>query len=147
MFREKIAELEAKGEPKFEYKTLAHVPAAHIAGVMCYLINPMFFGGTVYWMPRFDFLQFLEYNKKFRITFLFTVPPIWLLIAKSPMVTDQFDSLVSAISGAAPLGKELQDAASSKLGKGKVYIGQTWGLSETTGSATVMPWGEKDETG
>ena len=147
MFRERIAELEATGEPKFEYKTLAHVPAAHIAGVMCYLINPMFFGGTVYWMPRFDFLQFLEYNKKFRITFLFTVPPIWLLIAKSPMVTDQFDSLVSAISGAAPLGKELQYAASSKLGKGKVFISQTWGLSETTGSATVMPWGEKDETG
>jgi 4-coumarate--CoA ligase len=147
MWKEALTERTAKGGPEFEYRTLAHLPAAHIAGVMCYLVNPMFFGGTVYWMPRFDFVQFLEYNKKFRITFFFTVPPIWLLIAKMPMVTDQFDTLEIAISGAAPLGKELQYAASSKLGKGKTFISQTWGLSETTGSVTVMPWGEKDESG
>ena len=137
----------AQSDSPFEFRTLAHLPAAHIAGVMCYLINPFFHGGTVYWMPRFDFLQFLEYNKKFQITFLFTVPPIWLLIAKMPNVTDQFDALEVAISGAAPLGKDLQHAASSKLGTGKTFISQTWGLSETTGSSTVMPWGGRDETG
>ena len=98
-------------------------------------------------MPKFDFAKFLEYNKKFRITFFFTVPPIYLLIAKMPIVTDQFDALEVAISGAAPLGKELQEAASKKLGKGKCPISQTWGLSETTGSATVMPWDQTDDTG
>lgn len=98
-------------------------------------------------MPKFDFVKFLEYNKKFRITFFFTVPPIYLLIAKTPTVTDQFDALEVAISGAAPLGKELQKAASAKLGKGNCFIAQTWGLSETTGSVTAMPWGEKDDTG
>lgn len=56
-----------------------------------------------------------------------------------PIVTDHFDSLEIAISGAAPLGKELQHAASAKLGKGKTFISQTWGLSETTGSVTGMP--------
>jgi len=56
-----------------------------------------------------------------------------------PTVTDQFDTLEIAISGAAPLGKELQHAASAKLGKGDTFISQTWGLSETTGSVTVMP--------
>lgn len=35
--------------------------------------------------------------------------------------------------GAAPLGKELQISVSKKLG---VFLAQTWGLSETTGSAT-----------
>jgi 4-coumarate--CoA ligase len=98
-------------------------------------------------MPKFDFVKFLEYNKKFRITLFFTVPPIYLLIAKMPNVTDQFDSLEVAISGAAPLGKELQHAASAKLGKGKTFISQTWGLSETTGSVTAMPWSERDDTG
>lgn len=98
-------------------------------------------------MEKFDFPLFLEYNKKFKITFFFTVPPIYLLIAKMPIVTDQFDSLEFAISGAAPLGKELQYAASAKLGKGKIFISQTWGLSETTGSVTGMPWGERDDTG
>lgn len=104
-------------------------------------------GGPVYWMPKFDFPLFLKYNKEFKITYFFTVPPIYLLIAKTPTVTDQFDFLEVAISGAAPLGKELQIAASAKLGKGKTFISQTWGLSETTGSVTSMPWGGKDDTG
>jgi acyl-coenzyme A synthetase/AMP-(fatty) acid ligase len=67
-------------------------------------------------MPRFSFPEFLAYNKKYAITYFFTVPPIYLLIAKSPEVTDQFKSLEVAISGAAPLGKDLQHAASAKLG-------------------------------
>ena len=104
-------------------------------------------GGLVYWMPRFDFAKFLEYNKKYRITVFFTVPPIYLLIAKSPAVKDHFKTLRFSISGAAPLGKELQAAASSKLGGEKTFVSQTWGLSETTGSMTLMPYGTRDESG
>ncbi len=133
--------------PSFEYRTLAHLPTAHIAGIQGYLVNPFYMGGPAYWMPRFDFVQFLEYNKRYRITFFFTVPPIYLLIAKSPFVTDQFDTCELAVSGAAPLGKELQHAASAKLGKGKMMISQTWGLSETTGSITLLPHGRQDDTG
>ncbi|TPX07721.1 uncharacterized protein E0L32_010617 [Thyridium curvatum] len=137
----------AKNNPSFEYRTIAHLPVAHIAGIQGYLVNSLFMGGPIYWMPRFDFPKFLEYNKKYRITFFFTVPPIYLLIAKSPLVTDQFDSLDSAVTGAAPMGKELQAAATKKLGKGKVILCQTWGLSETTGSITLLPKGEFDGTG
>ncbi|KAF1816440.1 4-coumarate-CoA ligase-like protein [Eremomyces bilateralis CBS 781.70] len=136
-----------RDKPNFEYRTLAHLPVAHIAGIQGYLINPFYMGGPAYWMPRFDFAQFLEYNRKYRISFFFTVPPIYLLIAKAPIITDHFDSLEVAISGAAPLGKELQHAASQKLGKGKTFISQTWGLSESTGSATIMPYGQDDDTG
>ena len=98
----------------------------------------------MYWMPKFDFVKFLEYNKTFRITTFFTVPPIYLLIAKSPLVTDQFKTLVHAITGAAPMGAELMKLAEGKLG---CNISQTWGLSETTGSVTAMKWDEHDETG
>jgi 4-coumarate--CoA ligase len=134
-------------ETPFEYRTLAHLPAAHIAGVQGYFDNAFYMGGPVYWMPKFDWQGFLDYNKRYKITFFFSVPPIFLLIAKSPQVTDQFDNLEIAISGAAPLGKEVQMAASAKLGKGKVFISQTWGLSETTGSVTSMPWRQRDTTG
>lgn len=130
-----------------DYRTIAHLPAAHIAGVQGYLVNSFYMGGTLYWMPRFDFVKFLEYNKKYKITTLATVPPIWLAIAKSPLVTDQLDSLEWAVTGAAPMGKELQLAARKKIGKGKAQLSQTWGLSETTGSITVMPRGMDDETG
>ena len=131
-------------DPPFEYRTLAHLPVAHIAGLQGYYINPTVAGGTTYWMPKFDFAKFLEYNKRFRITFFFTVPPIYLLIAKSPLVTDQFESLRHAITGAAPMGRELQELATWKLG---CTISQTWGLSETTGTVTVMPWDQRDDTG
>lgn len=126
------------------YRTLAHLPAAHIAGVQGYLINPVVAGGTVYWMPKFDFSKFLEYNKKHQITMFFSVPPIFLLIAKSPEVTDQFKTLRHAITGAAPMGAELTALAEAKLG---CTISQTWGLSETTGSVTAAPWDEHDTTG
>lgn len=128
----------------FKYRTIAHLPAAHIAGCQGYFINPTLAGGVVYWMPKFDFPKFLEYNKKFAITSFFTVPPIYLLIAKSPLVTDQFKTLENAITGAAPMGPELKIMAEEKLG---CKIGQTWGLSETTGSCTLMPWDQHDPTG
>lgn len=137
----------ARTNPAFEYRTLAHLPAAHIAGVQGYFVNPQYFGGTVYWMPRFDFPKFLEYNKKYRVTTFFSVPPIFLAIAKHPGVTNQFDTLDHAISGAAPLGREIQAAAQRKLGKGKATLAQTWGLSETTGSITALPRDMRDETG
>ena len=95
-------------------------------------------------MPKFDFPKFLEYNKRHKITFFFTVPPIYLLIAKSPLVTDQFEHLEHAVSGAAPLGAELQAQAEAKLG---CYLSQTWGLSETTGSVTLAKWDDHDLTG
>jgi acyl-CoA synthetase (AMP-forming)/AMP-acid ligase II len=98
-------------------------------------------------MSKFDFVKFLEYNKKYEITFFFTVPPIYLLIAKSPLVTDQFAHLHLAISGAAPMGRDLQEAASAKFRGGKTFIMQTWGLSENTGSATLLGYGEKDDSG
>ena len=48
------------------------------------------------------------------------------------------------------MGKELQRAACGKLGgkvPGGTFISQTWGLSETTGSFTVLPRDRRDDTG
>jgi 4-coumarate--CoA ligase len=73
----------------------------------------------------------------------FTVPLIYLLIAKSPFVTYQFKKLVHVDSGVAPMGAESTALAEKKLG---CRICQTWGLSETTGSVTALPWDESDET-
>jgi 4-coumarate--CoA ligase len=42
------------------------------------------------------------------------------------------------------MGPELMAQAEAKLG---AHISQTWGLSETTGSVTAMPWDEHDVTG
>lgn len=130
--------------PDFEYRAIAHLPVAHIAGVQGYFMNSVYMQGTLYWMPRFDFTKFCAYWKKYQATSGFSVPPIYLLISKSPLVTDQFDTWVDAIAGAAPMGEALQNEASKKLGRGTTKLRQTWGLSETTGSITTVPLDRPD---
>lgn len=137
---EPLKEFNAEHRSKdFVYTNIAHLPVAHIAGVMSYFVTVLYMGGVVYWMPRFDFLKFCEYSKKYKANSMFTVPPIYLLISKMPNVTDQFDYWVDAISGAAPMGEDLQNAVSKKLCRGQTKVRQTWGLSETTGSFTMLP--------
>lgn len=144
-FEEYIARRKARASSyNFTYRTIAHLPAAHIAGCQGYFVNPMLTGGTTYWITKFSFPKFLEYNKKHCISTFFTVPPIYLMIAKSPLVTDQLKTVKHCVTGAAPMGPELMALASKKLG---CNITQTWGLTETTGSMTAMPWDQYDETG
>ncbi|KZL87453.1 amp-binding enzyme [Colletotrichum incanum] len=136
-----------KTRPAIEFITLAHLPAAHISGLQAYIINQTFLGGIVYWMKKFNFVEFIEYAKKYKITAFFSVPPIYLMIAKSPLVKDHFDSVEFALTGAAALGRETQAEAQKKMGKGKAILGQTWGLSETTGGFTILPRHLTDDTG
>jgi 4-coumarate--CoA ligase len=126
---------------------LAHLPAAHIAGVVGYLISPCFSGSTCFWMPKYTWQGFLKYNKELKITNIYTVPSILLRIAKDPIVTDQFKSLINASGGAAPLDGNLQKSAAKKVGNSDTMIGQVYGLSETTGAATAFGFGEQDATG
>ena len=134
------------GRP-FECRTLAHLPMAHIAGVEVFSINPFYLGGTAYWVPKYVFSDFLKYSKQFRTTYQFSVPPIWLQIAKSDAVTDQFNTLEVAMSGAAPMGLDLVREVSTKLGRGKVFLGQCYGTTETTGNIAALRWDDKDESG
>ena len=127
-----MAAVEA-GEPApSPVRTIAHLPFAHISGLYGYFIAAMFSNGSVYWMPKYVWKPFLQHCKDHKITVFYTVPSIFLRIAKSAEVTDQFDTVEMAVTGAAPMDAELQQAANRKLGKGKTKISQTWGLSETT---------------
>ncbi|CAJ2513026.1 Uu.00g011450.m01.CDS01 [Anthostomella pinea] len=123
----------------YEYRMIAHLPTAHVAGVQVYLVNNCYVGGCCYWMSRFDFPKFCEYAKKYQATTMFTVPPIYLLIAKSSLVKDHFDTWQEAIAGAAPMGPDLEVEVAKKLGKGATKLRQTWGLSETCGTFTISP--------
>lgn len=145
--REWALPLVEAGEEFPALSIVAHLPIAHIAGIVGYLISPVLAGTTVYWMRKFEWKKYLEYTKKFQVTTMYTVPSIFLRIAKSPDVTDQFKSVVYANTGAALMDEELQKAANAKLGEGATFIGQTWGLSETAGAVTAPVPGEMDDTG
>lgn len=128
----------------FDYRVIAHLPSAHIAGLQGYFINGTMAGGIVFWMSKFVFEDFVHAAKIHRPTFLNTVPSVYLRIAKSPFVTDQFHSIQHAQSGAAPMGLELQRMAESKF---TCKLSQSWGLTETTGTVTWLPWDRDDGTG
>lgn len=128
-----------------QQQTLAHLPISHIAGLFGYLIAPMYNAATVIWMRRYVWEDMLKYLKKYPITSWYTVPSIWLRITKSPEIKDHLKALESAATGAATMDGELMKSVNKKIGDGKTKaIGQTWGLSETTGAVTAMP---KDDPG
>lgn len=137
-----------------EYRTLAHLPISHIAGLFGYFCAPLYASGTVVWMRRYSWGEMLRFLKEYRITAFYTVPSIWLRIAKSDEMGDLLKNLEGAGTGAAPMDAALQLSASARLrAAGKegeaagVSLGQTWGLSETTGAVTAVPKGERDVSG
>lgn len=138
------------------YRTLAHLPPAHISGVQGYFINPFLDGGIVYWMPPptaggLDMAAFLRYNETLRITSFFTAPPIYDAIAKCALyrpglVSERtFKSLRVAYSGGTRLrlGGAGADVLRGRMGDSEggrpLLISQTFGATETTGAATHMP--------
>ncbi|CAG8953707.1 hypothetical protein HYFRA_00006596 [Hymenoscyphus fraxineus] len=131
-----------------EYRALAHLPLSHIAGLFGCMITPFYNNGTVFWMPQYNWKHFIQNMKRFKITMLFTMPTVYLRISKSPEATGIFQSLVSAAAGGSPMDGMLQAATNPKLGNGRdVFVGQTWGLSESTGGCTGPLIGIPDVTG
>ncbi|EXJ54850.1 uncharacterized protein A1O5_12916 [Cladophialophora psammophila CBS 110553] len=125
---------------EFLMNTIAHLPMSNIAGISLYATCPFYMGGTTWWMKSYDFDSFLEYHRRYRPAYQFTVPPVWLRIAKSDKVTDHFDGLEVAVTGAAPIGENVIRDVRKKLGRGRAHMAQTWGTTETTGVITATDW-------
>lgn len=127
-----------------QHSTLAHLPISHIAGLFGYLIGPIYSGATVIWMRKYVWEDLVKYLKQYRITTWYTVPSIWLRIAKSSDITlADLSGLEGVSTGAAPMDGVLMKHVNSKVGSGnEKMIGQTWGLSETTGAVTAA---QKDD--
>ncbi|KAI9756496.1 MAG: hypothetical protein M4579_003835 [Chaenotheca gracillima] len=125
-------------------KILAFLPFFHIYGLTCLIHQSLFSGLTLVVMPKFDIDGFCSIIQSEKITFAYVVPPVVLLLGKSPVV-DKYDlsSIRMMNSGAAPLTKELVDAVHSRL---KIPIKQGYGLSETSPTTHTQPWEEWNKT-
>jgi acyl-CoA synthetase (AMP-forming)/AMP-acid ligase II len=116
---------------------LVPLPFFHIFGLTSGMCIPFYMGAQMVFMPAFDLKHYLTLVQQYKVTRGFVVPPIVLALAKHPMV-DEYDlsSLESLMSGAAPLGAEVQIAAASRL---KCIIKQGWGMTETSPAGTITP--------
>ena len=116
------------------------LPFFHIYG-MTVIMNMGLHGGvTTVTMPRFDLEQFLTIIQERKVTRAYVVPPIALALAKHPLV-EKFDlsSLRLVLSGAAPLGAELEQACQQRLG---CPVVQGYGMTETSPVSHTAPMGE-----
>lgn len=116
---------------------LAVLPFFHIYGMQVLMGSLLAEGMTIVTMPRFDMEQTLKLIQEHRITQYFAVPPIILGLAKTPLL-DQYDisSLRKIFSGAAPLGGELAEVASRRVG---CPIVQGYGMTEMSPVSHITP--------
>ncbi|MEJ6391360.1 AMP-binding protein [Gymnodinialimonas ulvae] len=108
--------------------TIAFLPFFHIYGMTVMMNLFLNQQARIVTMPRFDLELYLKLIQKHRATRLYIVPPVALALAKHPMV-DEFDvsSVREVLSGAAPLGAEIEAAMGKRFGADAV---QAYGMTE-----------------
>jgi acyl-CoA synthetase (AMP-forming)/AMP-acid ligase II len=118
-------------------RVIAVLPFFHIYGMVVILNAALARGATLVTMPRFDLPGFLGAIQEHRVTRAYIVPPIAVALAKHPLI-DEFDlsSVRIMLSGAAPLGPDLQTACAERLDCGIV---QGYGMTETSPVTHVVP--------
>ncbi|CAM6017935.1 unnamed protein product, partial [Sphagnum balticum] len=105
------------------------LPMYHIYSLNSIMLCGLRVGATLVTMAKFDLPLMLELIQKYKVTVLPAVPPIVLAMAKNPIVPSyELSSVRMVMSGAAPLGKELEDAFRARLPQ--AIIGQGYGMTE-----------------
>jgi 4-coumarate--CoA ligase len=95
-------------------------------------------------MAKFEIERFCQIIEKYKISFAYLVPPILLLLAKHPVVSKyNLSTLRMVNSGAAPLTRELIDAANRRM---TLPVKQGYGLSETSPTTHSQPWPDWNKT-
>jgi acyl-CoA synthetase (AMP-forming)/AMP-acid ligase II len=121
-----------------ETDTVAAVlPFFHIYGMVVLMSYAVVCGCTVVTLPHFELEPFLATIQAHRVTRAALVPPIVVALAKHPAV-ERYDlsSLRVLGCGAAPLGREVAEAATRRLG---CPVLQGFGLTETSPATHVHP--------
>ena len=118
---------------------LAVLPFFHIYGMQVLMNDQLHHGATLVTMPRFDLGQALSLIERHQVTRFFAVPPIVLALAKHPAVGDyDLSSLRQVLSGAAPLGAEVAEEASGRIG---CEVVQGYGMTELSPISHATPPG------
>ena len=108
---------------------LCVLPMFHVYSLHSILLCGLRAGAALVIMKRFDCARMFELVERHGVTIAPLVPPIVVEMAKSDAI-DRHDlsSVRMVISGAAPMGKELQDILRAKLPR--AVLGQGYGMTE-----------------
>jgi 4-coumarate--CoA ligase len=128
-----VAQLVDGENPNLHFReddvVLCVLPMFHVYSLHSILLCGMRAGAALVVMKRFETVKMLELVERHGVTIAPLVPPIVVEMAKSDAV-DRHDlsSVRMVISGAAPMGKELQDIVHAKLPR--AVLGQGYGMTE-----------------
>ncbi|KAF8251468.1 acetyl-CoA synthetase-like protein [Wilcoxina mikolae CBS 423.85] len=132
-------------------RQLGMLPMYHAYGQTFYVMLAPALKMKLYMVPKFNFLEFLQYTEKYKLTSFSGVPPIIVALAKSPDVAKfNLSSLRKISSGAAPLSKDIMKEVESKFLReyGKdIKIKQGWGMTEATCSVLGHHPEDKEDDG
>ncbi|GMP70894.1 hypothetical protein CsSME_00029531 [Camellia sinensis var. sinensis] len=114
---------------KGEDMVLCVLPLFHIYSLNSVLLCSLRAGAGVLLMHKFEIGALLELIQRYRVSVAAVVPPLVLALAKNPMVvTFDLSSIRMVLSGAAPLGKELEEALRTRVPQ--AIFGQGYGMTE-----------------
>lgn len=95
---------------------LCSLPMFHIYSLNTILMCGLRVGAAIVVMRRFDLARMMELVERHRITIAPLVPPIVVAVAKSDeAAAHDLSSVRMVLSGAAPMGKDIEDAFMAKL--------------------------------
>lgn len=108
---------------------LCVLPLFHIFSLHSVLLCSLRAGAGVLLMQKFEMGGLLELIQRHKVSVAAVVPPLVLALAKNPMVAEyDLSSIRMVLSGAAPLGKELEDALRNRVPQ--AILGQGYGMTE-----------------
>lgn len=118
-------------------------PLSHIFGSFMALYG-ITLQGITFLMKQFQFTDYLKLLQDNKIENILIVPPIAVLLAKSPEVDKYRLTLKYINSGSAPLSATVEDQLMERFPG--VTCQQMYGLTEVSGSFTTIPVTEKAQT-
>jgi acyl-CoA synthetase (AMP-forming)/AMP-acid ligase II len=112
-------------------------PFSHVTGSV-FIFYSVVAGLTTHLLRRFDLDKFLGTIEENQIEGVFVVPPVAVMMAKSPLSAKyRLSSLKDIVCAAAPLAADLEDQLLQKYPG--VAVRQLYGMTETTGFVTAIP--------
>uniref|UniRef100_A0A0D9X5S3 4-coumarate--CoA ligase n=1 Tax=Leersia perrieri TaxID=77586 RepID=A0A0D9X5S3_9ORYZ len=108
---------------------LCTLPMFHIYSLNTIMMCGLRVGAAIVVMKKFDLGEMMDLVERYRITIAPLVPPIVVAVAKSEVAGRRdLSSVRMVLSGAAPMGKDIEEAFMAKL-PGAV-LGQGYGMTE-----------------
>ncbi|AMV10635.1 class I adenylate-forming enzyme family protein [Geobacillus thermoleovorans] len=119
-------------------RTLVAVPLFHVTGLIGQLFHMMLVGGTVVLMERYQTEAAIRLILQERITFLFNVPTMYIMMMSHPSFhASSYDFVRIVAYGGAPMSKETISQLRNCFPNACLH--NAYGATETTSPTTIMP--------